>query len=162
MADAANDPAAPAFTRATVYSDGIETEYLRAGRGRVVVYLGRERHAAVAALAASFRVIVPRVTTALATLAPDGGESPFSRWLRGMLEGLGIVAASFVVEPAAFREVVDFARVNPGVVERLVLLGGHTADGAREMPTLVLRRDGEGEVMAMLRFLAAAERPANA
>jgi hypothetical protein len=138
--------APPAVLRAIVDSGEVETEYLRAGRGRTVVYLGGmlgrtgPREQIVAALASRFRVIAPQSLSVLAIAAPDEGGGAFTRWLVGVLDGLGIEAASFVVEAPLAVDTAYFADAFALRVERLVLLGvPSSAQALASVPVLAVR-----------------------
>lgn len=149
-----------AFTRASVCCDAVETEYLRAGRGAPIVYIGSsatvddEGTAVLSRLANHFRVIVPLPKSALTTLVPDECvETPFAGWLRGVLDGLGIVAAGFVVEPQVACRMLAFARENPDFVERVVLLGATPHDDGGAVPVLALAPNASDALENMIRFL---------
>jgi hypothetical protein len=131
----------PAPVRATVEHAGTETSYLRLGRGPVVLFLGggstSPRAASlVAALAADFRVIVPESVSIRATVTRhDGPDTAFAWWLRGVLDGLGIVRARFVAEAALAHDVLDFVDRNPERAECVALLGHDPgAAAARDRP----------------------------
>ena len=149
-----------AFTRASVCCDAVETEYLRAGRGAPIVYIGSsataddERAAVLLSLASHFRVIVPLLESAPAILVPDDClTTPFALWLRGVLDGLGILAAGFVVERPAACAMLAFARTNPDFVERVVLLGATPHDGAGEVPVLAVAPNAPDAPESMIQFL---------
>lgn len=152
-----------AFTRASVCSDAVETEYLRAGRGAPIVYIGSsaptddERTAVLVRLASHFRVIVPLATSVPATVVPDEyRDTSFARWLRGVLDGLGILAAGFVVEDHAAREMVAFAWEHPDLVRRIVLFGATVPhEDAGEAPVLALAPNAPDALATMIGFLAA-------
>lgn len=150
-----------AFTRASVCCDAVETEYLRAGRGAPIVYIGssatadEEGAAVLLRLASHFRVIVPLSKPAPPTVAPDDSiERPFGAWLRGVLDGLGIVTAGFVVERPAACAMLAFARDNPDFVERVVLLGAAPDEGSGEAPVLALPPNAPDALDSMIQFLA--------
>ena len=150
-----------AFTRASVCCDAVETEYFRAGRGAPILYIGSsataddEGTAVLRELASHFRVIVPIPKSAPGTLVPDGRlETPFVGWLRGVLDGLGIVAAGFVVERQAACAVLAFARENPDFVERVILLGAAPHEDWGEASVLSLLPNAPDAVERMIRFLA--------
>lgn len=150
-----------AFTRASVCCDAVETEYLRAGRGAPIVYIGssatadEEGTALLHGLASHFRVIVPLPKAAPATLVPDDClAAPFASWLRGVLDGLGIVTAGFVVERPAACAMLAFARDNPDFVERVVLLGAAPHEHSGDAPVLALAPNAPDALDSMIQFLA--------
>ena len=159
--DANAAPHAP--RRAIVDCGDVETEYFRAGRGRTVIFLGGAlagggaREALVAALATRFRVIAPQSLSVLAmAAATESGERPFTRWLLGVLDGLGIDGASLVVEGPLALDASSFAEVYAARVERIVLLGAPTAASPRlGMPILVLSDATAARVTSIMEFLDA-------
>lgn len=149
-----------AFTRASVCCDAVETEYLRAGRGAPIVYIGSsataddERSAVLLSLASHFRVIVPLLESAPAILVPDDGlATSFALWLRGVLDGLGILAAGFVVERPVACAMLAFARANPDFVERVVLLGTATQQDSGDAPVFAVAPNAPDALENMIRFL---------
>jgi hypothetical protein len=157
----------PAPVRATVEHAGTATSYLRFGRGPVVLFLGGgspspHAGALVAALAADFRVIVPESVSIRATVTRhEGPDTAFAWWLRGVLDGLGIVRARFVAEAALAHDVLRFVECNPERAECLALVGydrsaAAACDRLPAMPSPTLAV-GEGDVgvAEVLRFLAA-------
>ena len=122
------DPATSPFTRAAVDAGAISTTYLRAGRGAPVVVLGgdsegaTESRALFVALAEHFRVIAPEMVRA-GSRSVGGGTSvtAFSTWLRGFLDGLGILQASLVVREEWALRALGFCLTDPLRVDRLVL-----------------------------------------
>lgn len=147
--------------QAVVDAGDVETEYVRAGRGRVVLYLRAtaadpDDDELFAALAERFRVIVPQSTSLGATVAPpDAGDSAFTRWLHGFVEGLGILEASLVVEEPLGAEALRFAMARPTLVTRLVILAPDVSGEARRLttPTLVVRAGGAAAITETLHFL---------
>lgn len=87
------------LTRGVVHAGGVETQYVRAGRGDVVVLLaaGLDREdvlQTVHALSREFLV--------LAAVPSSGGAASLSRWLRAFLECLGVTGAHvFLHAPAS-------------------------------------------------------------
>jgi hypothetical protein len=87
------------LTRGVVHAGGVETKYVRAGRGDVVVLLaqGLERDdvlRSVQALSREFLV--------LAAVPSSGDVASLSPWLRAFLECLGVTDAHvFVHAPAS-------------------------------------------------------------
>jgi pimeloyl-ACP methyl ester carboxylesterase len=147
--------------QAVVDAGEVETEYVRAGSGQVVLYLcgspmDPEEDELFVALAERFRVIVPQSTSLAATVVPAGtGDSAFTRWLDGFLEGLGVLRASLVVEEPLGAEALRFAMARPASVARLVILAADAAAEPRlqATPTLVLRADGDAAIAQTLEFL---------
>jgi pimeloyl-ACP methyl ester carboxylesterase len=158
-------PTAPcgAVRRAVVEVGTIETEYLRAGSGPAVLYLGPvtgdpECEAVFGALTTRFRVTVPQSISPAATMPrPDGGGSAFANWMEGFLDGLGIVRAGLVADESFGAEAARFALAHPGQIGRLVIL--HPATSAAPLgargAVLAVRRGGAQSIAEMLRFLAA-------
>ncbi|MEO7511981.1 MAG: hypothetical protein ABIZ91_09490 [Gemmatimonadaceae bacterium] len=123
---------APAF----VTTGEIETNYWRAGCGPAVLLLVDEARdtqrqiAAFAALAPRARVFVPDQLTIAALTCPRAShESPFSRWLRFFLEGLGIPPVRVVARIGLAHELFTFAAANPGLLSSVLLLGGGALSG---------------------------------
>jgi pimeloyl-ACP methyl ester carboxylesterase len=147
--------------QAVVDAGEVETEYVRAGSGQVVLYLrggpvDPEEDELFVALAERFRVIVPQSTSLGATIAPAGsGDSAFTHWLDGFLEGLGILQASLVVEEPLGAEALRFAMARPALVARLVILAPDASPEPRRLttPTLVLRSGDDAAISETLRFL---------
>jgi len=87
------------LTHGVVHAGGVATQYLRAGRGEVVVFLAQELdrddvRKTVQTLARDFLV--------LATAPTSGDAASVSRWLRMFLECLGVRQAHvFVQAPAS-------------------------------------------------------------
>ena len=87
------------LTRGVVQAGGVETQYVRAGRGDAVVLLaqGLDRDdvlRSVQALSREFLV--------LAVVPSSGDVASLSRWLRAFLECLGVTDAHvFVHAPAS-------------------------------------------------------------
>ena len=147
--------------QAVVDAGEVETEYVRAGSGQVVLDqrgapVDPEEDELFVALAERFRVIVPQSTSLAATVAPAGtGDSPFTRWLDGFLEGLGILQASLVVEEPLGAEALRFAIARPAHVVRLVILAPDAGGEPRRLttPTLVIHAGGTAAITETLSFL---------
>jgi hypothetical protein len=147
--------------RAVVDAGEVETEYVRAGSGQAVVYLrggpvDPESDELFVALAERYRVIVPQSMSLAAAVTPPGaGDSVFTRWLEGFLEGLGIMTASLVVEEPLGAEAIRFAAARPSQVVRLVILAPDATEEPRRLatPALVLRGSGASAIAETLRFL---------
>lgn len=102
----APSPSAPGpLTQAVIHAGGVETPYLRGGRGPTLLFLGpdrpcREADADLQALAESFRVIAP-------LRPPPAGPRDGARWIRDIIDGLGlerpVVVAHAGHEPLLFR-----------------------------------------------------------
>jgi hypothetical protein len=100
------DESVGTLTRGVVHADGVETKYVRAGGGDVVVLLaeGLDREdvlRSVHALSREFLV--------LAAVPSSGDVASLSRWLRAFLECLGVSDAHvFVHAPASILTGDDF------------------------------------------------------
>jgi pimeloyl-ACP methyl ester carboxylesterase len=133
-------PLAPEVVEALVQTDSTETRYRRAGHGASVVFLGRSEDSAAGAhslfrsLAARFRVIAPEPHPALAhqPAMGDGSEATlsFSTWLRGVIDGLGLVRPALVADEGFGIAALSFALTDPERVGRLVVVSHDAADAA--------------------------------
>lgn len=149
--------------RAIVDSGAIETEYLRAGHGPTVLYLGgaltgaAQRESMFAALASCFRVIAPQSTSLSAMAAPQhGGASAFTQWLLGVLDGLGLGRASLVVEAPLAAETARFVVRHGSRVDRVIFFGGDERHDWSELLPATLSLPGNTAAIAeAIRFLAA-------
>ena len=88
----AQNPGSGALVRAVVHAGGVETAYLRAGRGEVVVLVAADLERddvleIVRALSRQFLVVAAAPTVVL------HGTAAVSQWLRGFLECLGVADA---------------------------------------------------------------------
>lgn len=114
------------FVRAAVLCGPVETSYRRAGVGPTVVLLldgARLTAERLAPLISRARVIIPDTTTLMALLPSTfDGESPFVRWLRLFLEGLGVASVRIVATPAIAEELTLFVQREPEFVKRVMLL----------------------------------------
>jgi len=97
------------WVEASITAGGCETRYIRAGRGRVVLLLSTGDLAAEAAdplldrLGEGFRVIAANVPPGLVDETP----AAFSRWLDGVIDGLGLQRPAIVAD---FRDAPCLAR----------------------------------------------------
>jgi len=111
---------APAL--ASVTAGGVDTEYLRCGRGPALVLLTERGDGAwtggvVQELSRDFLVLAPR--------RPPGVT--FADWLAGFLDGLGITRATIVAEGSELAPALAFADADSLRVARVaVLLRGAT------------------------------------
>ena len=108
-------------------------------------------------LASRFRVIVLESVKAAVAVAPNHCEEPaFSRWLAGVLEGLGILSARFVVAVEHATAIAAFARANPDLVSRIALLGTGQSqdDGGLSVPLLTVAPNGPDAIDLMMEFLS--------
>lgn len=130
MSDQAEVIARALPARATLMVGAVETEYLRCGAGEPVLVLDPALAAAVRAgrVPARWqanRLFVPERTTidALAMRVTDEARgavrAPFERWLRGMIDGLGLSATTVVVSRSLEDEVRRFAAAHPGEIVRV-------------------------------------------
>jgi hypothetical protein len=106
--------------RAIVCADGVETPYLRAGRGDVVVLLMAEYDGPCALelielLSAKLLVITPRVPA----LEVEGA---FGSWLSNVLDGLGIAQVSVAAEASFIADVLQFVAAEEVRVQRFAFL----------------------------------------
>jgi pimeloyl-ACP methyl ester carboxylesterase len=151
--------------RAVVRAGNTVTSYERSGAGHPVLLLvGPDAEIATPfwlairkAIGAQFRLVVPDPTPSVSDL----GE-----WLGGFLDGLGVEGASLVADERVGVAVIGFALLAPDRVSRLVLvssncpdvpnLDGAVGDRATSHPLLVVRAQGDPEVVAesVVRFLA--------
>lgn len=116
---------------AVLQTGAVETTYTRAGAGKPLLLLFPRGLADELAaelfprLAARFRVVVP-----LAPAALGGPELSFSRWMRELIDGLGLEKPTLVVDEAHTGVVLGFALVDPGRVRGVVALCRDDADPA--------------------------------
>ena len=116
------DAARAVPARAALTVGAVHTEYLRFGHGAPLLVLDPRIAAdleagTVPAVLRGMRLIVPVRTTieALATPAADG-HVPFDRWLRGMIDGLGLHELTVLVAPALEPDLRRFAAAHPGEI----------------------------------------------
>lgn len=106
----------------------VETSYQRGGQGDAVLVLLPPREAArLAPLASQLRVVIPDSISILAL--PALGESEaFAHWLRGFLDGLGLLNVTVVASPALEPELRRFVAMHPDHVRRLLWVEGAVVD----------------------------------
>ena len=111
---------APVLASVTV--GGVDTEYLRCGRGPALILLTERGDEAwtggvVQELSRDFLVLAPRRPTGIS----------FAEWLAGFLDGLGITRATIVAEGSELAPALAFADADSLRVARVaVLLRGAT------------------------------------
>lgn len=127
-AGSGDQPTRDVFVRAAVLCGSVETTYRRAGVGPSVVLLidgARLDAEHLAPLITRCRVIIPDTTNFMALLpSGSGDESPFARWLRLFLEGLGVASVRIVASAPLAKEVARFAEREPDLVTRVLLVHG--------------------------------------
>lgn len=148
----------PPRVEAVVQVGSAETPYTRIGRGPVVLMLcadgirGPLGTLLGGRLAAQFRVIVPLPLAAASEAASQASalHSP-STWLRGLVDGLGLVRPAVVADERFGLAALDFAVRDPERVGPLVLVGFDSALSERESP---VRREGlaSGHALLLLRW----------
>lgn len=121
-----NDP-----VDASVVAGDVETQYRRHGQGDVVVLLAMApwESAGREALGRWARVIVPTATSTTGPM-PAPGESGFSAWLHGFLEGLGLEAVVLVAARTLAEEIRTYQRQYPEQVLRVVWIDPAPTDWA--------------------------------
>ena len=102
--------------RATVFAGGVETEYYRSGSGSPVLLLlmppgDPDRDRVINLLSLRARVIAPKVPAAVG----------FSSWLRGFLDGIGVLPVHIVATEALSTPALLFAAADPSLVEQVTL-----------------------------------------
>jgi hypothetical protein len=118
-------PSEPARTgdpvRATVWADGVETAYLRAGCGPTLLLLLSQDQLHVSGapllsgLSERFRVLMPSTRERDVT----------TTWIAGFLDGVGVTRASVVTMQAFAGLVAQVAVDDPDRVDRVIVLDGH-------------------------------------
>jgi hypothetical protein len=112
--------------RARVYTEGMEIPYMRAGRGPVAILLpcrapscrstpSQEETPLFLKLATILRVIAPLV-------APPAGRHEGERWLRGIIDGLGLDRPAVVVDRGLVPLVVRCLRRDPQRIGAVLVL----------------------------------------
>ena len=162
-------PVGQPFTRAAIDVDAVSTTYIRAGTGAPVVLLAGPGglgadDALLPALASRFCVVAPELARPGAWPAAGESSAPaFSEWLRGFLDGLGLLQASIVADEHWALRALSFCQTDPLRVERLVLCYRDAADrGVRAAAAPdVLGRSGHPLLVRCQRLepLAAPESP---
>lgn len=101
--------------RASVCAGGVETDYVRVGRGVPVLLLAApddpDRDTLLRSLGAQARVIAPRI--------PAGVD--FASWLRDFLDGVGVLPVRIVATGALVTPALEFAAADPSRVERVTI-----------------------------------------
>lgn len=120
------------FRRASVLVGDVETSYRRGGAGSPLLLLvPPPRDAApVEALARTARVLIPEATSILALPSAEG-DPAFARWLRGFLDGLGLLDVTVVAPPALASELRQFDIEAPGYLARILIADDPPHDWAR-------------------------------
>jgi hypothetical protein len=116
------------YSVATVLADGIETRYVRTGVGPTVVLVrplddrrDRDLETLGFELAQRFRLIVPTVPAALNP--PDTSGRSTVRWLRGLLDGIGLADSAIVlVDRDMAHPALELARQEPDRLRGVVIL----------------------------------------
>jgi hypothetical protein len=123
LVSSARLPADPTFTRATVCSGSVETEYRRAGRGDTIVALAARDwgggRALFPTLARDFRLIVPVLDH---TSAGAGARPAFAVWLTTFLDGLGLTSVTLLADERFGGAALGSAMMEPVRVARLVVV----------------------------------------
>jgi pimeloyl-ACP methyl ester carboxylesterase len=138
----------PQAVEATVQTSSAETRYRRLGRGPTVLLLcaGGIEGAAGALLAASlaerFRVIVPH--------PPAEPHPPVTRWLRELIDGLGLDRPRLVADEALGVAALGFALLDPERVDRLALVRCGARDAAADEPGVGDRLALSGHALLLL------------
>jgi hypothetical protein len=112
-----------------------ETRYLRAGSGAPILLLFPDEDALGAALfdrlATRYRVVAPRVPSGVG--APG---APLSKWLRELIDGLGIVQPTMVADESLAGALLGFSLVDPGRIGGLVAVCRDDVDPASSVGML--------------------------
>lgn len=118
---------------AVVEVDGEEIRYRRAGQGSPVLLLrsGARVGSGTGEVDALFRELASgrRVIEPLTPLPTRRGAA--DRWLRGLIEGLGLTAPEVMAEPALAPLLTRFVGRNGGAVGRVVFLRMEEAGASR-------------------------------
>lgn len=108
---------------AVLQTSTTETHYLRAGTGESVLLLfpGGPEDALGAALfsrlATRYRVLAPTVPAGV-----GGTGMPLSKWLRDLIDGLGLVRPTMIAEESMAGALLGFSLVDPGRIGGLVAI----------------------------------------
>jgi pimeloyl-ACP methyl ester carboxylesterase len=136
--------------QAVVQVGPVEVAYRRAGAGAPVVLLHDGEHGAALAaalfdvLATRFRVIAPDAPPAAAA------GVTLARWLRGLIDGLGLERPSIVAAEEVGVAVLAFAMDDPDRVDRLAILRCAGVDLTRELDPVVDVLFGSGHPLMVL------------
>lgn len=160
---------------ATLQTGATETRYHRAGAGVPVLLLFARAMTdplgahLFARLAARFRVIVPVLPAGVGPGEPVGGDSsapaagdrgvpvPVSKWLRDLIDGLGLVQPSVVVDEAHAAALLRFLLVEPDRVGGVVLVCRDHADPARPAAAIEDRLAGSTHALLVVAVDVAAD-----
>lgn len=166
--------AVPAI-EAVVQAGAVETHYRRAGCGAPVLLLFPGGAADPLAallfdrLARRFRVIAPLPPACVGAGASAGGEAtPVSRWLRDLIDGLGMSRPALVADESLGVAALGFSLMDPGRAGALVAVSRDPADPADRLdpsgPAVVLggSPDSADHALLVLRLDGAPERSAGA
>lgn len=128
----------PHAVEATIQTSSAETRYHRLGRGPTVLLLcaggieGEAGAALAAGLAEHFRVIAP-----CPPAVPPGGAGPpppVTRWLRELIDGLGLVRPRILADEAHGVATLGFALLDPERVDRIALVHCGARDAEADEP----------------------------
>lgn len=122
---------------AVLQTGTIETRYLRAGAGApmLLLFQGALTDALGAALftqlATRYRVVAPRVPVGV-----GGAGMPFVKWLRELVDGLGLVQPTAIADESLAGALLGFSLVDPGRVRSVVAVCRDDADPATSVGML--------------------------
>lgn len=111
--------------RASVGAGGVDTEYLRAGRGGQVVLV----LAANADHSRTAELLLRSLSASCCAIAPViDGEPVDEGWLQNFVDGLGLGAVQIIAEEQFAAAARAFAASDPSRVERLSFVPGEPFD----------------------------------
>lgn len=125
---------------AVLQTGTLETCYQRAGTGAPVLLLfptgldgTRDPLGAAlfARLATRYRVVAPTVPAGV-----GGAGVPLSKWLRELIDGLGLVLPTMIAEESLAGALLGFSLVDPGRIAGLVAICRDDADPASSVGML--------------------------
>jgi pimeloyl-ACP methyl ester carboxylesterase len=140
----------PQAVEATVQTSSAETRYHRLGRGPTVLLLcaggieGAVGALLAAGLAEHFRVIVPH--------PPAAPPPPVTRWLRELIDGLGLVRPHIVADESHGVAALGFALLDPERVDRLALVHCGPRDADTDEPDVDDRLALSRQALLLLRL----------